>query len=246
MKIGILTDIHNNVIALDAVLQEFERQSCEKIVCAGDIIGIGPNPEETVQKMISIPNLIAVRGNHEKYLLEGMPSEYPNDEGMDYDEMEHHKWEHQCLSPSSVEFLRGLPYRVDFHECGKKISVMHYCMNEKNQYVHYTPNPTETDLLELFPEMDQDVVIYGHDHARKICHHQDRWFINSGSLGCPASDKNIARAAILEMEENGHIAVNSIEVAYDVAKVIERIDSIRYPTYREIKKFFYGISEAHI
>ena len=68
-------------------------------------------------------------------------------EGMDYDEMEHHKWEHQCLSPSSVEFLRGLPYRVDFHECGKKISVMHYCMNEKNQYVHYTPNPIKSNLI---------------------------------------------------------------------------------------------------
>ena len=68
MKIGILADIHNNVVALDAVLQEFERQGCEKVVCAGDIIEIGPYPEETVQKMMSIPNLIAVRGNHEKYL----------------------------------------------------------------------------------------------------------------------------------------------------------------------------------
>lgn len=242
MKIGILTDIHNNVIALDAVLQEFERQNCEKVICAGDIIGIGPYPEETVQKMMSIPNLIAVRGNHEKYLLEGIPSRYPDDEGMSHDEMEYHKWEHQCLSSSSIEFLRELPYRVDFNLLGKKISVMHYCMNHKNQYVHYTPNPTEKDLLVMFPEMDQDIVVYGHDHTRMICHSQNRWFINCGSLGCPANDKNIARAAILQITQKQRILVHSIEIEYDVAKVIGRIDWIRYPASREIKKFFFGIN----
>lgn len=47
---------------------------------------------------MSIPNLVAVRGNHEKYLLEGMPSQYPNDEGMGYEEMEYRKWEHSRLS----------------------------------------------------------------------------------------------------------------------------------------------------
>lgn len=242
MKIGIVTDIHNNVIALDVVLQEFERQNCVKVVCAGDIIGIGPYPEETVQKMMSIPNLIAVRGNHETYLLEGMPSQYPNDEGMDYDEIEHHKWEHQCLSPSSIEFLRKLPYRADFSELGKKISVMHYCMNQKNQYINYTPNPTEADLLALFPELNQDIVIYGHNHARMICRGQNRWFINSGSLGCPANDKNIARAAILEIEENNPISVRSIEIPYDVTKVIEKIDRIKYPSSEGIKKFFFGVN----
>lgn len=242
MRIGILTDIHNNVIALDAVLQEFERQNCATIICAGDIIGIGPYPEETVQKMMSIPNLIAVRGNHEKYLLEGMPSEYPNAEGMSYDEMEHHKWEHQCFSPSSIEFLRKLPYRVDFCEFGKNFSVMHYCMNQNNQYVNYTSNPAISDLLELFPESSQGIVIYGHNHAKMICHSQNRWFINSGSLGCPANDKNIARAAILEIEESDHISVRSIEIKYNVTTVLEHIDAIKYPAYRDIKKFFFGVN----
>lgn len=50
MKIGILTDIHNNVIALDAVLQEFERQSCEKIVCAGDILASDPIRKKLFKK----------------------------------------------------------------------------------------------------------------------------------------------------------------------------------------------------
>jgi len=71
MRIGIMTDIHSNIQALDAVLKEFDRREVEKIICCGDIIGIGPNPEETVQMLIKRKHsLISVRGNHEKYFIE--------------------------------------------------------------------------------------------------------------------------------------------------------------------------------
>lgn len=241
MKIGIIADIHNNVVALDAVLSEFERQRCTLVVCAGDIIGIGPYPEETVQKMRSISNLIAVRGNHEKYLLEGMPAAYPNAEGMSEEEMAYHRWEHQRLSPASVAFLRELPYRADFHVLGKKISVMHYGMNQENQYAPCPPTPSAAQVWALFPEQGQDIVIYGHDHRRMICQHQSRWLINSGSLGCPAADKNLARAAILEITDHAPISVGSLVIPYDENKVLEEIDRLNYPTAGEIKRIFYGV-----
>lgn len=60
MKIGIMTDIHNNRRALEEVLTVFEAEHCEQILCAGDIIGIGPEPEETVQRLMALPNLLAV------------------------------------------------------------------------------------------------------------------------------------------------------------------------------------------
>ena len=49
MKYGIITDIHNNVAALRAVLKRLDQMNCDRIICCGDMIGIGPNPEETVQ-----------------------------------------------------------------------------------------------------------------------------------------------------------------------------------------------------
>ena len=79
MKLGVITDIHNNHTALKVVVERLQQLECDKIICCGDIIGIGPCPEETVQYMMRIPNLIAVRGNHEKYLLDKMPNEYPNE-----------------------------------------------------------------------------------------------------------------------------------------------------------------------
>ena len=80
MKLGVITDIHNNYTALRVVVEKLQQLECDKIICCGDIIGIGPYPEETVQYLMQIPDLIAVRWNHEKYLLDKMPTEYPNEE----------------------------------------------------------------------------------------------------------------------------------------------------------------------
>ena len=80
MKIGLITDLHGNTQALEAVLNEFNKIKVEKILCLGDIIGIGPNPEETVQMLIKIKEkLISVRGNHEQYLLKCIPKQIHDD-----------------------------------------------------------------------------------------------------------------------------------------------------------------------
>lgn len=239
MKLGIITDIHNNLTALKAVMNKLNQMDCDKVICCGDIIGIGPCPEETVQYMMQIPNLIAVRGNHEKYLLEGMPKDYPNEENMGFEEMKHHKWEHSLLSAESVAFLKNLPYKTEFAYEGFNISVMHYCMDRDGHYVHYKANPSKQDLKKMFADVRSDIILYGHDHCRNICK-GDKLYMNVGSLGCPAWEKNIARAGILEIEK-GFAEIQTLDVEYDVNDVIGLIDEINYPDADNIKKYFYGI-----
>ena len=239
MKLGIITDIHNNLTALRAVVERLNQMECDKIICCGDIIGIGPYPEETVQYMMQLPNLIAVRGNHEKYLLEGMPSEYPNDENMGFEEMKHHRWEHHLLSAESIAFLESLPYKIDTSYEDFNISIMHYCMDSEGHYISYKTNFSEDDLKKMFSNVKSDIILYGHNHCRNICR-SDRLYINVGSLGCPAQDKNLARAGILAIE-NGNFKIQSIDIEYDVNDVINSIEKINYPDADNIKKYFYGI-----
>ncbi|MCH5318070.1 MAG: metallophosphoesterase family protein [Eubacterium sp.] len=238
MKLGVITDIHNNLPALKAVIEKLNQMNCDKIICCGDIIGIGPCPEETVQYMMQIPNLIAVRGNHEKYLLEGMPSEYPNEENMGFEEMKHHKWEHSLLSAGSIVFLKGLPYKTDITCEGFNVSVMHSCMDTDGHYISYKMNPSADDLNKMFADVNSDIILYGHDHCRNICK-GDKLYINVGSLGCPARDKNIARGGILKIEKE-NAEVQPIDVEYNVSEVIDLIDKINYPDADNIKKYFYG------
>lgn len=244
MKVGIITDIHNNAVALKKVLERLKSENCDKIICCGDIIGIGPYPEETVQIIMKIPNLIAVRGNHEGYLLGGLPEEYTVDlkteQMMDLSEFEYHKWEHSMLSESSVDFLSRLPYKQEFTLANKRITVMHYCMNDKNKYINYTPNAGEEALKKMFADYDSEIILYGHDHSRMIKEVNSKWYINVGSLGCPAADKNIARAGILEII-GSDVSVKNVDIKYDVSKVIDEINRIDFPAAKEIKMFFYGV-----
>lgn len=239
MKIGVITDIHNNLAALNAVLERFDQLGCGTIICCGDIIGIGPWPEETVRRMMQIPHLLAVRGNHEKYLLEGMPETFPNEERMEPEERRHHQWEHGLLSEASAAFLKTLPWRVDTVIEGVRISILHYCMDRDGHYIRYTPNPSKQDLQTMFDGVDSDVIFYGHDHRRSICM-GDRVYINAGSLGCPAQERNIARAAIAVIK-NGRVDVQPIDVPYEVQPVVQALDERQVPDAANIKKYFYGI-----
>ncbi|MBR4906212.1 MAG: metallophosphoesterase family protein [Clostridia bacterium] len=239
MRYGIITDIHNNVTALRAVLKQLDRMNCDSIICCGDIIGIGPDPEETVQEMIRVPGLIAVRGNHENYLLEGMPTECPNEENMSFGEMEHHRWEHHLLSEESVAFLRSLPKRIDFISEGLDISVMHSCIDRNGHYSGSVKNPAENDLRTMFADVNSDIILYGHDHTRNICG-GDKLYINVGSLGCPSKEHTLARAGVLDVEI-GKAEITLIDVAYDVDEVIRKIDALKYPDAAFIKKVFYGL-----
>ena len=112
MNIGIISDIHSNLAALDAAICELTSRGCERIICAGDIIGIGPEPDKTVGRLRQIPNLVAVVGNHDKYFTRGLPSGFPNPEQMERDVFEQHLWEQSHLSADSEQFLRWLPDAV--------------------------------------------------------------------------------------------------------------------------------------
>lgn len=239
MRVGVMADIHNNVIALNAVLDKLRIENCEHIICCGDIIGIGPYPEETVQRIMQIPDIIAVLGNHERYLLEGMPTQVPNEEHMGYEEMEHHKWEHSLLSYESIGFLKGLPESIDFDLGEMRFAVMHYCMDNSNRYIGYTPRPSLENCYQMFSGVDADIILYGHDHKPTVNQDEHKLFANFGSLGCPAKDGNVARAGILTIN-SGKVTFESIKVLYDVNKVIADINFLAYPTAEEIKTFFYN------
>ncbi|GFZ33184.1 phosphodiesterase [Clostridium zeae] len=242
MKIGVITDIHSNIDALNAVLDEFDSLGIERIICSGDIIGIGPKPEETVKRiMLFKDNIECVRGNHDNYLVNGIPITFPNDEMMDYGEMEHHKWEHGKLSEESIEFIKSLPYTKTLKICGKTIYTAHYAIDQDNKYVKFTSNPSLDDLKMMFKNVEADIIVYGHKHAPSINHESNKWYINSGSLGCPADDINIARAGIIVVNEDC-ITYEKLNVHYDVKKVIENIKYIKYPDFKNILKYFYGIS----
>ena len=203
-------------------------------VCCGDIIGIGPYPEQTVQYIMSLTNFICVRGNHDRYQFRGIPDKITESEKL------HHLWNNSQLSDGSINFLKTLPQKSDLTVNGHTMTVLHYAVDSEDRY-GFVKNPTKNDLEELFSEVDSEIICYGHDHKRLICQSDKKLFINVGSCGCPEEEKNIARGAILEIDKE-KISLQCIDEIYDVNAVIKEIKRLNYPAAEEILKYFYGVN----
>ena len=240
MKIGIITDVHSNIIALNAVLNEFEKIEVDKIICCGDIIGIGPNPEETVQELMkNTDKLIAIRGNHEQYLLKGLPKNVHDDKrAMSLEEIDNHEWTHSKLSENSKKFISQFKISNIIEIEGKKIYIVHYPNNEDGIYKKHIKNPTIKQNQEMFSGINADIFIYGHTHTISTNNKNNKRYINTGSLGCPVKS-NIANAGILEINKN-EIRYKQLKIEYDVNEVIQEIERLKFPFYKGILKIFYG------
>ena len=240
MKIGIITDVHSNIIALNTVLNEFEKIKVDKIICCGDVIGIGPNPEETIQALIKRKDiLLAVRGNHEQYLLKGLPKNVHDDgRTMSLEEIDNHEWTHSKLSENSKNFISKFKISNIIEIEGKKIYIVHYPSNENGIYKKHIKKPTIKQNEEMFSEIDADIYIYGHTHTTSINNKNNKWYINSGSLGCPAKS-NITNAGILKINKD-EVYYEQLKIEYNVNEVIQEIERLKFPFYKGILKIFYG------
>lgn len=240
MKIGIIADIHSNSQALKEVLKEFDKIDVNRIICCGDIIGIGPNPEETVQMLMKKKEkLISVMGNHEKYLIDGIPKEvHDNKRIMSLKEIQNHRWTHSTLSKESKKFIKELSVEENIEIENKRIYIVHYPSNEKGEYKGYIRKPDIIENQNMFDGISADIFLYGHTHSFCINNKENDWYINPGSLGCPMNS-NIANAVILNIN-NERVDIQRLNIKYNVEKTIEEIKRIKFPMYSEILKIFYG------
>ena len=160
MKVGIISDVHSNIKALNTVLREFDKIKVDKIICCGDIIGIGANPEETVQALINRKEiLVSVRGNHEQYLLEGLPKDVHDDKrAMSLEEIDNHQWTHSKLSENSKNFISQFKTSNIIEIEDKKIYIVHYPSNENGIYKKHIKKPTIKQNEEMFSEIDADII----------------------------------------------------------------------------------------
>jgi len=239
MKIGVISDVHGNIQALNAVLKEFDREGVNQILCCGDLIGIGIHPDEVVQRLMKRgQNFLAVLGNHEQYLIQGLPKQIHDDKrSMSREEIANHKWNHSRISKESKEFLKTFKLTESITIEGKRIYVIHYPMKEDGTFKTHIKHPSFSENLELFRGVDADIYLYGHTHTYHANHEDDKWFINVGSLGCPVGT-NLARAGILDITRE-EVHFKPITVSYHVEEVIEEINQLKFPFYEKILEIFY-------
>lgn len=160
MKIGILSDIHGNLEALEAVVKEIDNQKVEQVICLGDNIGYGPDPDGVVQ-LLRDRNYQSVLGNHEFALFDKRGRRWLN-----FQAAENNQETKKLLTPSNLLFCKSLPL---FLEKENGYFVHGFPKTSVFKYLH---NQSDTRIEDLFSTSQVSVFFVGHTHKLQYVNNQ--------------------------------------------------------------------------
>lgn len=235
MRIAIISDIHSNLEALSAVFHDIESLNIDEIICLGDIIGYGPNPNECIN-LINKKCPIILLGNHDVAVLDTLSTQNFNINAKLAIE-----WTVKELSPESRKFLENLPIsKID----GNK------------KYVHATPYKPRmwyyiTSIEEAifnFQFFDTTFCFVGHTHipvtisldnTKKINVTQEEtldlsenddahFLINVGSIGQPRDRNPKASYGIIDTEAS---IFSLRRIKYDIKKCQGKMRKHKLPEF---------------
>ncbi|ULO06535.1 metallophosphoesterase family protein [Paenibacillus sp. 19GGS1-52] len=233
--IAILTDIHGNHPALQAVLQDIAKKKVEHIYCLGDVVGIGPDSNQVLEQLTTRPDMSFVMGNHDLAVIAAARNE-PPPEGH-HNERQHHEWLAKRIEPKYIEVMSKWPMSVTISILHHELLFCHYHLDPSNWFVPIDKLPTTGALEEIYSTTDNKLVCFGHHH---IVHHfrsDTRLYFNPGSLGC--YDKPYARYGIVTISEK-KIMAEVQEVPYNNVDFLRSYEELQVPDREFILKIFHG------
>ena len=233
MKIAVLSDIHGNLEAFEAVLKDVDNSAADILVSLGDNVGYGPEPEQIVEILIQrkIPSVL---GNHEHALLDPDHIDAFNPYAKASILITRN-----LLSEKSMAYIATLPRFIVMGGCRFVHGVP---PDSPTRYIHYV----RSDMLNrLFSAYAEPVCFVGHTHkldlilfdGQNAVHkplskgpfkldRTSRYIINSGSVGQPRDGDNHAKYVIWDTEE---YLLDIRYVDYDIARVVEKIRASDLP-----------------
>ncbi len=195
MKIGVISDIHSNIIAFETVLKELENQGINKFIIAGDHICDGPSPVEVIKKIKTL-DAYCIKGNRENYILEMYHGNIKK--WKDYKQVKAIVWTYDALDNLSLEWIDSLKEKSFFDIYGHKIKVVHGSPRDVYEHIY----PKDEDKLNTFTnELDASVLICGHTHYAFVKEVNDVLVMNPGSCGLSLKGSFIAEYGIIEFKD---------------------------------------------
>lgn len=243
-KIAILSDVHGNQTAFEAVLKDAKAQGATEFWLLGDLILPGSGDEELFELVRQYKITTYIKGNWEDCYLEVLRGDVDLEDASDIyiAKLTQHLYER--LSEKSRELLAQLPLYAVKEVCGLRIGVFHN-LKEKNYGRELYPTQNQENFDQLFAELDLDAVVYGHTHHQLLRYSsQEQLIINPGSVGQPfvhwakLQDDLRAQYGILVIDEEGIQEIRFRKAAYDSQKELAAGRKKRLPFQELYQDFF--------
>lgn len=230
MKIALISDIHANLPALDAVLADIDRRAdVDAIYHLGDLVGYAPWPNEVVSRLTERA-ITGVAGNYDStvathYKHCGCRYEDPVQEALSH---QSYAWTLQHVSDETKARLSALPFRMDIrplggHTTGPTLTLIHG--NQVLNTVYVTEDRPDDFLSRMGESIGArrgDVIAFGHTHKPWHRIVDGTHYVNTGSVGRPNDGDSRAGYVLLSFDE-GEPAVEFPRVVCDVERAANAI-----------------------
>jgi putative phosphoesterase len=225
MRILLISDIHGNCEALQAVL----KVPHNKAICLGDIVDYGPEPDRCIDVMRK-KEIPTIRGNHDNAVAFKVDCQC----GYRYKHLSiatrEYTW--KILDRSEIEYLQKLPLFVKEEIDGKRLYLTH--ASPRSMFEYIKPETTDEEILNMVNEaaepVEAEFLVVGHSHIPMNRKLGDLTIINPGSVGQPRDGDNRASCAVFDTESGG---VEFFRCEYDVDAVCAKIEN-RMPYAEEL------------
>ncbi|TET50264.1 MAG: metallophosphoesterase [Anaerolineales bacterium] len=235
-RLAVLSDIHGNLRALEAVLADLEAQGApDAYWVLGDLAAFCPWPAATIARLRELRNVSFVQGNTDRYVVSGRRPWVPIRSEADWSRVAERlalrdanfRWTVERLSFADYEFLRDLPDRLetDVPSCGRLVAVH---ANGVDDETFIDPDAGDDDVRSFFSGLDASLVLYGHTHLPVDRTVDGMRIVNPGSVGIPFDGDRRTAYAVLEFGDR-ECRIEQRRVEYDVEEVIAEIARVEHP-----------------
>lgn len=223
-RIAILSDIHGNMPALEAVFEDMKLRNIDKVICIGDLIGKGPEPAEVIANIREHCDVV-IRGNWDEFILNESDSESIN-------------WQQNHLNEEDKNYLRQLPFCYEIMLGEKFIRFAHASPRSVHERIlpfhplekQETLFENSQETLNICGERTPDYYIYGDIHYACVKPIEGKGIlVNVGSVGNPL-DMPEASYGILE-QVGKSVGVQLVRVPYDKEAVLQKAREVGMPDF---------------
>ena len=242
-KIAILSDIHGNTTALEAVIADAKNKGASEYWLLGDIFLPGPGANDLVALLKDLPITASVRGNWDDCVLEALDGEYGLEDPQEIQSMRMTQFLMERMDPATIIWLRSLPLLEKKEIDGLRFSLSHNL--PKKNYGGDLLVENDTEKFDQLLDNEVDVAVYGHVHKQLLRYgSQGQQIINPGSIGMPYFDweglkNHRAQYALLEVENGELVNIQFRKVAYDYEAELESAKEKGLPfieMYEELRR----------
>ncbi len=230
MRIALVSDIHGNLPALEAVLAELDRRrDHDAVYHLGDLVGYAPWPDEVVE-VLRERGIPGVAGNYDSTVASGHEHCGCKYEDPIQEELSRlsYAWTLAHTSPTTKAWLGSLPFRMDIrpeggHRSGQTIRLIHG--NPILNTVYWTEDRSDDFCRKMAAHLGArsgDVVAFGHTHKPWHRVVDETHFVNTGSVGRPKDGDWRAGYALISVDDTESV-VEFRRVEYDLARTTAAI-----------------------